>query len=317
MKKRISLVFFAVILIIGTLCSCAVAENTEKLNIVCTSFPQYDWTRKLISGCDDIRLTLLLDSATDMHSYQATADDIVTIMSCDLFIYTGGDSDVWAEDVLNNSGENIPYVLNLMDEIGDENLCCYENEDEHIHENEEAHHEHLYDEHIWMSPRKAIILCEIIKDALISLNEEYSSVIEKNCENYITRLKGLDEAYNEAVSNSSQKLLIVADRFPFLYLVSDYSLDYCAAFVGCSAEAEASAETVIRLITETENSGAGTVFITETSDGDMAEIIKEHIKGREIEISVLNSLQSVKNAEDTDYIKIMEENLNVLKTALS
>lgn len=317
MIKRISYAIFAVILMLSLLSSCAVIEDTEQIHIVCTVFSQYDWVRNLITDCDNIKLTLLLDSATDMHSYQATADDIVTISSADLFIYTGGDSDSWTEDILENSAENTVKVLNLMESLGEENLCCLEDEEEHVHEDGEEHHHHLYDEHIWMSPEKAVLLCAVIKEAIINLDADLSSIIEKNYEEYNEKLKNLHGSYNEVTQNSEKKMLIVADRFPFLYLVNDYSLDYCAAFVGCSAESEASAEVLINLINETKISDADTVFITETSNGDMARIIKEHIKDREIKISVLNSLQSVKNTEDADYIKIMEDNLQILKSALS
>lgn len=317
MIKRISVMLLSVITVISLFSGCAQVIEPEQVHIVCTAFAQYDWTKNLLVDCDGIRLTLLLDSATDMHSYQATAKDIVTISSADLFIYTGGDSDAWTEDVIENSASGSFTALNLMNALGNDRLYCVEEDEEHSHEHDEEHKHHLYDEHIWMSPEKAVILCEAIKDAIIALDTQYNTTIEKNYEEYREKLLKLHNSYKAVTEKAVNKVLIVADRFPFLYLVKDYGLEYCAAFVGCSAESEAGAGTIIKLIEEIKHTGADSIIITETSNGEMAETIKENTEDCEVNTVVLHSLQSVKDSEAVSYISLMEKNLSTLETVLS
>lgn len=301
------------------LCACGgTAEKTEGLQIVCTVFPYYDWVRNLTKDVEGVNITLLLNSGTDLHSYQPAAKDIVTISSADIFIYTDGTSDKWVNDVLRTSQNEETVLLPMMTNLPEESLFCVEaiGEEEHHHEDEE--HNHASDEHIWLSLKNAMKLTEIIKNTLCDLDTENSGKYTANFTAYFSELEKLDKAYKETIDGCTKDTVIFADRFPFIYLVNDYGLSYHAAFSGCSAESEASFETVKRLADEVDSLGLSHILITETSDGSVANTVKDSTRDKNQEILVLNALQSVtKEQLSASYIGVMTENLAILKKALS
>ncbi len=320
MIKKISSVLIALLMLITVFSGCKndVTES-PKLNIVCTVFPYYDWVRSIAGECEGVSVTLLLDSGTDLHSYQPTAADIITISSADVFIYTGGASDSWVKDVLKTSKNENTVVLDLMSNLPENELYCVEaiGEDGHNHEDGEEHN-HTHDEHIWLSIKNAVKLSEIIKNVLCDLDEENKETYQNNFISFCSDLEKLDEDYKNTFAACSKNTLVFADRFPFIYLTKDYSLDYHAAFSGCSAESEASFETVKRLAEEIDNLGLSHILITETSDGSVADTVKNATKYKNQKIVTLNALQSVtKDKLSLSYITVMRDNLAVLKEALS
>lgn len=310
------------ILIIASagLCACGSTEATnDGLQIVCTVFPYYDWVKNLTKNVDNMNITLLLDSGVDLHSYQPSAKDIVTISSADIFIYTDGTSDKWVADVLKTSQNEHAVTLPLMSNLPEESLFCVEaiGGEEHHHEEGEEHN-HAADEHIWLSLKNAMKLCEIIKNVLCDLDPDNKDTYTANFTEYYTQLENLDNAYSQTFSGCPKDTVVFADRFPFIYLVNDYSLSYHAAFSGCSAESEASFETVKRLADEIDTLGLSHILITETSDGSVAKTVKDSTRDKNQEILVLNALQSVTKENISDsYIEVMTENLAILKKALS
>ncbi len=307
------------IIAVTGLCSCGgTGENTEGIQIVCTVFPYYDWVKNLTKGIDNVNVTLLLNSGVDLHSYQPAAKDIVTISSADIFIYTDGTSDKWVTDVLKTSQNEDAVILPMMSNLPEESLYCVEaiGEEEHHHEGEE--HNHANDEHIWLSVRNAMKLSEIIKNALCDIDSENAEIYKANFTKYYSELQKLDEAYAQTLGECQKNTVVFADRFPFIYLVNDYGLSYHAAFSGCSAESEASFETVRRLANEIDSLGLSHIFITETSDGSVANTVKDSTKDKNQEILTLNALQSVtKDRLTVSYVDVMTENLAILKKALS
>lgn len=301
------------------LCACGgTAEKTEGLQIVCTVFPYYDWVRNLTKDVEGVNITLLLNSGTDLHSYQPAAKDIVTISSADIFIYTDGTSDKWVNDVLRTSQNEETVLLPMMTNLPEESLFCVEaiGEEEHHHEDEE--HNHASDEHIWLSLKNAMKLTEIIKNTLCDLDTENSEKYTANFTAYFSELENLDKAYKKTLDGCTKDTVIFADRFPFIYLVNDYGISYHAAFSGCSAESEASFETVKILADEVDSLGLSHILITETSDGSVANTVKDSTRDKNQEILVLNALQSVTKEQLSDsYIEVMTENLAILKKALS
>lgn len=318
MLKKITAALLSLILTLTALCACSVKEeNTDKLKIVCTIFPYYDWVKNIIGENEKTELILLLDNGTDPHSYQPSAADIITISSADIFIYTGGESDSWVEDVLKTSKGDDSTILKLMGCLGEEQLLCVEeNNEAPSHDHEE--HNDSYDEHIWLSLKNAAALTEKITEAIIEKDGENKSLYEANCKNYKDELLLLNAAFERTFFSAEKDTLIFADRFPFIYLVNDYKLKYHAAFPGCSAESEASFETVTRLAGKIDELGLSYILITETSDGAVAETVKNSTKTKNQQILTLNSIQSVTEDKLTvSYIDIMNENLSVLRTALS
>ncbi|MBE6869722.1 MAG: ZinT/AdcA family metal-binding protein [Ruminococcus albus] len=489
------------------------ADGSETFSVVCTIFPEYDWVKEILGDhADNVELTYLLDNGVDLHSYQPTADDILKINNCDLFVYVGGESDEWVEDVLETSPNKDMKVINLMEVLGDsakveelkegmqedehdhehdhskevstfeddevqdrslsdwagewqspypfvldgtldeaweamaetkgkmtaeeykeyyktgyetdimsvkidgdnitytydngktvssdykytgyfiqdwsggtraamyrfeaedkesgapvyiefndhmiepakaehfhlrmsnesydaivdpekywptffpaemsgEDICDHlaghdKDEEKHEHEHEEGEEE--YDEHVWLSVKNAEVLCAEIENNLEAIDSANAADYKANLDSYIAKLSELDNSFSTLVDNSSVKTLIFGDRFPFRYFVDDYGLDYFAAFIGCSAETEASFDTIVFLADKVKELDSKTIFTLENSSKDIAETIIS-TSGKEVDIAELNSLQSVSNEDienGASYLSLMQKNYDVLASVL-
>lgn len=292
----------------------------NKLKIVATIFPEYDWTREILGDrLKDVDLTLLLDNGTDLHSFQPAVKDIMKVSSCDLLIYVGGESDQWIEDALKSAANPDMKTINLMETLKD-----FIKEEETVEGMQEKHHSHEedkkeYDEHVWTSLRNASAAAEVIADTLAELDPENSDIYKENLRSYQGELSSLDNEYQKTVDQSTHKTLLFADRFPFRYLVDDYGISYYAAFSGCSAESEASFKTITFLAEKVDELGLKEVFTIEKSDDRIAETVIENTRDKNQKVAVLNSMQSITSeeiADGTTYLSIMEDNLKVLKAAL-
>ena len=502
MKKMISMILLG-LMVMALLAGCK--PQTEKqadkkpLQIVTTIFPEYDWVKNIIgSDNKDVEVTMLLDNGVDLHSYQPTADDIIKISTCDLFIYVGGESDEWVDDVLKNAANKEMKVINLLDVLGDsvkvEELVegmeegehehhhgkevstfeddevqdralsdwagkwqsaypyaldgtldkafekkaesgkmtaeeykayyqagyktdissveiqgdkityTYENGEtvsanykyvgyfiqdwstgtraamyrfestdldskapkyiefnDHMIEQESAEHFHLRmsdesfdaivdpenswptffpaeltgeeiceefmghdhseenDEHVWLSLRNAQVLCASIASTLAELDGDNADYYFNNVSDYAVKLAALDLQYQSAVDNAENKTVLFGDRFPFRYLVDDYGLSYYAAFAGCSAETEASFETVSFLAQKVDELKLPVVLTLEGTDHKIAETVVNSTQDKMAQILSMDSMQSTTSADiagGATYLGIMEKNLDVLKTAL-
>lgn len=300
---------------------CKSADNDDgKINIVCTMFPEYDWTVNLTADCPRVNITYLINNGTDPHSYQPTAKDIALIASADIFIYGGGESEAWIEDALKIRDCNPDMKIINMMELLEGHIYVEEEKEgmqEGLHKHEEEEPE--YDEHVRLSLRNAAIICEAISSSLIEAVPEDKALFEKACDEYLEKLEALDKEYVEMMDNSATKLILVADRFPFRYLVEDYGIDYYAAFSGCSADAEASFETLVFLSECIAKNKLSSVIILEGSDDKLAKAAIKNSKCVNLEILVLDSMQAVRagEADKADYINIMKQNLETLKKALN
>ena len=324
MKRIISLLICVVM--ITTLVSCTGTGNTDtgKKSIVCTTFPQYDWTMNILGDrADEWNVTILLDSGTDLHNFQPNAEDIITINSSDLFIYVGGDSDGWVEDVFktNTADTELINLMQTLDdgllETGHSHTHGEEHDEDHEH-NEFCDHEH--DEHIWLSLENAEELCEAIAYRLGIIDPDNASVYERNCEAYTDELEALEEKYENAVETAKHGTLVFADRYPFAYLCEDLGITAHAAFSGCSAETEASFERIVELAAEIDGAGLSAVLVIDSSDHKLAETVISNTKTKDQIIVELDSMQSVTESDidaGESYISIMEKNLEALKTALN
>lgn len=329
MKKLIAV--FTAILLLSALLPMPKAWADQKLSIVTTIFPEYDWVMEILGeNAPNAEVTMLLDNGVDLHSYQPNVKDMVTLSTCDLFIYVGGESDSWVDDALAGATNKDMIVINLLEVLGEnakeEQLVegmehSHEEEhDDHDEDHEEDHHEHEaeLDEHVWLSLRNASLFCQAIRDALITLDPDHEELYQANTEGYLEELARLDEAFAAAVEQGSQNTLLFGDRFPFRYLADDYGLQYYAAFSGCSAETEASFETVIFLANKLDELGLHTVLTLEGTDGKLAQTIVSTAK-TEADILRLDSMQSTTKKDvqnGSKYLAIMEKNLDVLAQAL-
>lgn len=281
---------------------CTAPQGTSsdgKISIVCTVFPQYDWVKTLTKGAEDkYEISLLTDKGVDIHSFQPSADDIIKLSECQLVIYTGGESDEWVRE--NTQASSATAYVNMLEAVKDDALYDFE-------ENE-------IDEHIWLSLDNAEEICEKITEELVRLDPQNKSLYEKNEELYEAELERLDLEYELALRPANTSYAVIADRFPFRYLFEEYDLNYYAAFPGCSAETEASFETVQLLSEKAKNTSA--ILVTDNGNTKLAETIISNSESGNKEILSLCSLQSVKK-EDIDggmtYISAMQDNLKVLK----
>ena len=343
MKKVIS-ILAAVMLIAASLSACTsggapAASGGDSLKVVTTIFPEYDWVMNILGDtAKDTEVTMLLDSGVDLHSYQPTAKDILTIAGCDVFIYVGGESDEWVEDALQEATNKDMVVVNLLEALGDavkeeevvegmqeeDHDHHHEEGEEHDHEEGEEHdHDHEegpeYDEHVWLSLRNAASLAATLADALSQADPGNAETYRANAESYAEKLSALDKEYEKAVSEASFSTVLFGDRFPFRYLTDDYGLSYYAAFVGCSAETEASFETITFLADKVDELSLPAVLTIEGTDHRIAETIVQNTKAKDQQILTMDSMQSV-TAKDVqagaEYLSIMEDNLAVLRDAL-
>ena len=293
----------------------------EKIRIVTTIFPEYDWVREILGDkADSAEITMLLDKGVDLHSYQPTADDLIKISDCDLFVYVGGESDGWVDDALKNATNKNRKVINLLDVLGDS--VKEEETVEGMQAEEEDHEDHEekeYDEHVWLSLKNAEVLVNAISKSLQELDPGNKDTYAANADAYGQKLSALDAEYQKAVSAGTYKTLLFGDRFPFRYLVDDYGLSYYAAFVGCSAESEASFETVSFLARKVEEGKLPCVLTIEGKNHKIAETIVQNTAGKNQKILTMDSMQSTTSqdvARGTTYLSLMEKNLDVLKQAL-
>ncbi|MBR3170995.1 MAG: zinc ABC transporter substrate-binding protein [Lachnospiraceae bacterium] len=297
-------------------------ESGSAVNIVTTIFPQYDWVREIVKDSpQNIETTLLLCDGVDLHSYQPTAEDIMKIAKCDIFIYVGGESDSWVEDALTEDTGRDMTVVNLIDVLGDsakEEVIDFgmESEDE---EESEGGEEKEYDEHVWLSLKNAAILCDAIEKAIAEKDPKNADIYSANLASYKEKISDLDKKYEKAVSGGATDTLLFGDRFPFLYMAEDYGLGYYAAFAGCSSETEASFETIVYLAGKVNELGLRSICTLENSDQKIAQTIRDNTETKDQEILAFDSLQSIKSADienGVTYLSLMENNLDVLKKAL-
>ena len=327
MKKTIA-IFVCIAAILSIFSGCAKTETPakaeKKLSIVTTIFPEYDWVMQLLGErASDADVTLLLDSGVDLHSFQPSAKDMVTISNCDLFVYVGGESDKWVEPALAGAVNQNMIVINLLevlrDSVKEEEII--EGMDAHEEEEHDEHDEEPeYDEHVWLSLRNAGTVCQELRDALISLDEANKDVYTANADAYLSKLDALEKRYQETVASADVKTLLFGDRFPFRYLTDDYGLTYYAAFPGCSAETEASFETILFLANKLKEENLPHVMTLEGSDGKIAKTIIDTAGMRQVTTLAMNSMQSCTMKDisaGVTYLSLMEKNLEVLKTALN
>ena len=332
MKKFIAGVIALVMLFTFMFAGTSFAEE-KKLSVVTTIFPVYDWVREVVGGSDNVEITMLLDNGVDLHSYQPTAQDIMKVATCDGFVYVGGESDEWVEDALAESVNPEMVVVNLVEAMGDDikpeeivegmehehNKEEHEDED-HEHEEEEHEHEDEVDEHVWLSLRNAQKLVKALAVALGEADPANAENYTASADAYAGKLAALDAEYAAARETADFDTVLFGDRFPFRYLVDDYGLNYYAAFSGCSAESEASFETIVFLAGKVDELGLPTVLTIEGDNHRIAETIVGNTQAKDAKVLAMDSLQAttgedVKNG--TTYLGVMEANLDILKQALS
>ena len=320
--RKFFAVFLVLLLLFSVIFCCFACEATSdgKPKIVVTIFPVYDWVMNVLGDrADDFSVTLLLDSGADLHSYQPSVADMVAVAEADLFLYVGGESDDWVDDALKNAVNKDMRTMDLLALLGDR--AQYEEIVEGMeHEEEEEEEELEYDEHVWLSLRNAAFYVDLIAGQVAALDDANAQTYRDNATAYATKLSDLDARYAETVRTSPRDTILFGDRFPFRYLIEDYDLNYYAAFVGCSAETNASAKTFAFLSDKADELELRVILKLESSTDDIARGIVDRSATHDQEILVMDSLQSATKKEYADgrtYLAVMTENLSTLARALA
>ncbi len=301
MKKFLSVLLMAVFVISFVGCDKADNSKSDKIQIVTTVFPMYDFARN-IAG-DKAEVTLLLPAGAEAHSYEPAVQDVVRIHECDLFIRLGKGAEPWTESIVNEKGEN-GRVISAME-------CVNIKEEEHHHE----HSDFEYDQHIWTSLRNSKEIVLIIAQELGKADSENAAFYMKNAEEYVKQLDELDSRFAKLTKDCS-KTLVFADRFPFRYFTDDYNLECFAAYPGCSDESEPSAATVAQLMEKVKNNNIQVVFYTETSGGQLPDTVCEETGAKKMLFHSCHTLTKSELDAGKNYISLMEDNYNALKAYL-
>ncbi len=305
----------AITLMLGACCA-AETENSDRLKVVATIFPQYDFLRE-IAG-DKIELSMLLKPGAETHSYEPSPQDVIAIQKSDLFVFVGGESDAWIRTILESAPSDARRDVALMELIEPSEESDHAHDDEHEHEYTHGeNHEHDYDEHVWTSPVNAMTIVNALTDALCELDEANADYYRANAESYLSELTELDQDFREVVENSRRKHLVFGDRFPLTYFVLEYGLTYSAAFPGCASETEPSAATIARLIMDIQKEKIPTVFYIELSNHQLADVLAEQTGAKAMLFYTCHNVSADDFEAGKSYLELMRMNIDSLKEALN
>ena len=294
----------------------APAEEGEGVSVVTTGFAAYDFARTLLGERGSVEL--LIPPGSETHSFEPTPKDIIDIQNCDLFIYTGGESEAWVDDVIESVGEGVSTVtlMDCVELLEEEAVEGMETDGEDAHEGHDHGDGEEYDEHVWTSPRNAVLICEKIAAALCEADPEGAEEYEANLRAYTDRLEELDAAFWDVVGNGVRKTIIFADRFPLLYFARAYGLEYYAAFPGCSEDAEPSAATVAFIIDKVREEDIPVVFHIELSNELMADTVCDETGAAKRQFNACHNVTRAQFDAGVTYLELMWDNVGVLKEAL-
>ena len=319
--KKIILRILSVILLAIALVGCVQKENTDfkdtmksddKISIVATIFPQYDFTRAIVG--DKADLTMLIKPGGETHSYDPSPGDIIKIQNADVFIYIGGENDEWVNTILESMDTSNKKIIRLMDSVRaveEETIEGMETE-EHDHEEEVE-----YDEHIWTSPKNAILMINAITDIICEMDGRNADTYKQNAAAYTAQIQEVDNEITEIVDHATHKLLVFGDRFPFRYFADEFGLDYRAAFNGCSTETEASAATLAYLIDTVKKNNMSHIFYIELSNQNIAKVISEQTGAKMLLLHSCHNVSKDDFQAGATYLSLMKQNAAHLRKGLN
>lgn len=316
MKKV--LIYLLVILLAAAVTGCAQtgqsSNDSNKLSVVTTIFPPYDFARAIVGDLADV--TMLIDPGAEVHTFDPTTEDMLKIQNCDVFIYIGGENEKWVDTVLesmDNGDKTILRLMNTVTPVEEETVEGMQAEDEEGGESEEGAE---YDEHIWTSPKNAILMIDAITDALSKADSANADAYAQNAQSYTEQITQVDEQIKAIVNNASNKLIVVADRFPFRYLAEEFGLYYSAAFSGCSSETEVSAGTLSYLIDQVKENDIGCVYYIELSNRQVATAVCEQTGAQMLLLHSCHSVSKEDFEAGATYLTLMRQNVVNLEKGL-
>lgn len=314
MKKKIKyLSIILLIFIVSSLTGCDKKNiDNDKLTIISTSFPGYDFVRAITRDSENVDVKMLLKPGSETHDFEPTPQDIINIKNSDIFIYVGGDSDEWIEDVLNDIDVSKTKIIKLMDlvDLVEEEVIDGMEDDEESEEIE-------YDEHVWTSPINAITITNKLKDEIVKIDNNKKELYENNADKYIKELTDIDIEIRNILATTKRKEIVFGDRFPIRYFTDEYGLEYYAAFPGCSEQTEASAKTIAFLIDKVRDDEIPVVFHIELANGKIADAIAKETGAKVLEFHTAHNISESDFNAGITIVDIMKNNIEVLKEALN
>lgn len=330
MKRSIKIfivLFVVLFVVVGAIIGIGgINKKSEEVLIVATNFPAYDFARAVAGDKADIKM--LIKPGVELHDFEPTPSDIIDIKNSELFIYTGGESDGWIENILGDIDTDKTKIFKMMDVVnvveeeivdGMEEEYRYEygydnggDKYQHYHDEEEIE----YDEHVWTSVKNAVKIINSIRDELTEISPENKQVFEENAKKYTNQLADLDLEFQNIVSNGNRKTIIFGDRFPLRYFVDDYGLNYYAAFPGCSEQTEANSRTIAFLVEKIKSENIPVVLKIEMSSGNIAKTIADETGAKVLTFNAAHNISADDFKSGRTYAEIMKENLTVLEEAL-
>jgi len=280
-----------------------------KLNVTTTNFPPFDFVRNIAK--DKVNLFMLLPPGAESHSFEPSPKDIIKIQNSGIFIYTGGESDAWVDRILESLNTSKMKIIRMMDAV-----TAVEEETVEGMEEEDGEEETAYDEHVWTSPRNAILIVGAITDALCEVDSANADFYRQNAADYIKKLAQLDSAFNNVSAGAKRRTIVFADRFPFRYFTDAYGLKYYAAFPGCSTETEPSAATVKFLIDKIKAEKIPVVFHIELSNEKMADTISGETGAKKLLLHACHNISKKDFDAGLGYLDFMRGNVENLREAL-
>ena len=322
LKKVILVIILIAIILAGIIAGAVLGKknkasdnNTEKIKVTASNFASYDFLRAIIGDNDNIELTFLLGPGKDAHSYDPTAQDLITIQNSDLFIYIGGEMEKWADRVLPTLDTNNTKIICVADDI---KTIDEQEIDGAEPEEEEDEEEGAFDEHIWTSPDNAITMVNTLEKSMEEIDSLNSSKYKQNAENYIAKIKNVDKQIQEIVDNKKRDRLVFGDKMPMQYFINYYKLQVSAAFSGCSTETEPSSKTIAYLVNKAKEEKTPVILYIELNNGKVANTIANEVGNRckAMQIQTLHNVSKTDFDNGETWVSLMERNLDVLKAAL-
>ena len=322
-KKVILLIILIAIILVGIIAGVILGKknktsnnnNTEKIKVTASNFASYDFLRAIIGDNDNIELTFLLGPGKDAHSYDPTAQDLITIQNSDLFIYIGGEMEKWADRVLTTLDTSNTKVICVADDI---KTIDEQEIDGAEPEEDEEEEEGAFDEHIWTSPDNAITMVNTLEKSMEEIDSSNSSKYKQNAENYIAKIKNVDKQIQEIVDNKKRDRLVFGDKMPMQYFINYYKLQVSAAFSGCSTETEPSSKTIAYLVNKAKEEKTPVILYIELNNGKVANTIANEVGNgcKAMQIQTLHNVSKTDFDNGETWVSLMERNLDVLKAAL-
>lgn len=296
--------------------------NTKKdestICIVATLFPQYDFAKHIVK--DKANVKLLLNSGVEAHNYEPTAKDMIEILDdTDIFLYNGVELEPWTAKIVDNLKETDCDILNVSNNI---KLITIEDfEEKHInqeivydsHKEDEEHHEEIYDEHIWLNPKNAIVMIDNIVDELCKIDKENADFYKKNAEEYKKEINALAKELEDLVNSSERKEIAVGGEFAYSYLVDEYGINFVSVYTNCGEGEDPSIAKVKSVIDYINNHNIPVVYYEELSEGTVTKMISEETN---TEALVLYSIHNG-DAQKDSYVSLMKRNIENLKKGLN